>query len=121
MPYVMGANALAIEFEHGDAMTLDQLLSQAAQECIVEREGHLAVFTTDLNGYVCRNDGAMEESRALFKGTYLECQVWIEQRGVAAALAYVSDHMAEVPELSRRGITVREVLALLSRQPEESH
>lgn len=101
-------------------MTLDQLLARAAQECIGERERHLAVFTTGVNGYVCKNEGAMEESRALFKGTYLDCQIWIEQRGVAAALEFMIDHMKEVEELNRSGITIPEVLALLSRQPEES-
>jgi len=35
----------------------------------------------------------MDESRALFKGTYLHCQIWIERRGVAAALRCVMEHM----------------------------
>lgn len=102
-------------------MTLDGLMSQAALECIDTRERHLAIFTVGLNGYVCRNEGAMDESRALFKGTYRDCQAWIERQGISAALSYVIEHMNEVPELTASGMTSREILALLSTPPEQSN
>jgi hypothetical protein len=101
-------------------MTLDGLMSQAALECIDTREQHLAIFTVGLNGYVCRNEAAMDESRALFKGTYRNCQTWIERQGISAALKYVIEHMNEVPELSTSGTTPREILALLSIPPQQS-
>ena len=64
-------------------MTLDGLMSQAALECIDTRERHLAIYTVGVNGYVCRNEGAMDESRALFKGVYRDCQAWIERQGIS--------------------------------------
>ena len=101
-------------------MTLDGLMSRAALECIDMRERHLAIFTVGLNGYVCRNEAATDESRALFKGIYRDCQAWIERQGISAALRYVIEHMNEVPELTTSGITPREILALLSNPPEQS-
>jgi hypothetical protein len=99
-------------------MTLDGLMSQAALECIDTRERHLAIYTVGLNGYVCRNDAAMVESRALFKGVYRDCQAWIERQGISAALKYVIEHMNEVPELTVRGMTSSEILGLLSLPPQ---
>jgi hypothetical protein len=97
----------------GDFMTLDGLMTGAAMESIDERERHLAIFTVDLNGYVCKNEPDADESKALFKGTYRECQAWIERRGIAAAFRFVIKHMHEVPELNARGMTPSEILALL--------
>ena len=102
-------------------MTIDELMSRAALECIDTRERHLAVYTVGINGYVCRNDAAMDERRALFKGVYLDCQAWIERQGISAALQYVIEHMNEVPELTVRGISSSEILGLLSRPPESSN
>ena len=96
-------------------MTLDGLMNGAAAECIDERERHLAIFSVGSNAYVCKNEAAMDESRALFKGTYRDCQVWIEREGISAALRYVIEHMSEVPQLMVRGMTSTETLALLSR------
>jgi hypothetical protein len=98
-------------------MTVDELMSRAAQKCIDMREAHLVMFTEGINGYVCRNEGSIAESRALFKGTYHECQVWIERRGVEAALRYVMEHTIETPELaaaSRTGVELLEVLVRLA-------
>jgi hypothetical protein len=94
-------------------MTLDGLMTGAAMESIDERERHLAIFTVGLNGYVSRNEPDADESKALFRGTYRECQAWIERRGIAAALRFVVKHMHEVPELNARGMTPSEILALL--------
>src|SRR6266568_4133917 len=102
----------------GEFMTLDALMTGAAQECIDERERHLAIFTEGLNGYVCKNEPAADESKALFKGTYRECQAWIERRGIAAALRFVMKHRREVLELNARGMTPGEVLALISELQE---
>lgn len=102
-------------------MKLDRLMNRAALECLDERERYLAIYTVGLNGYVCKNEGAVDESRALFKGIYRDCQVWIERRGIAAALKYVIEHMHEVPELSAQGLTSIEVLTPLSHPPQSSH
>ena len=100
-------------------MTLDELMNRAAQECIDTRESYLAMFTEGLNGYVCRNEASINESRALFKGTYLNCQVWIERRGVSAALRCVMARIGDVEELAGRDPSVAELLELLSRLPED--
>jgi hypothetical protein len=94
-------------------MTLDELMNEAAQKCIDEREAHLVIFTEGLNGYVCPNEGVTSESRALFKGTYRECQVWVERRGIVTALQYVLDHRIEVPELAGKSLDGVKMLALL--------
>ena len=99
-------------------MTLDELMSRAALECIDTRERHLAIYTVGINGYVCKNEAAIDESRALFKGVYRECQAWIERQGISAALKYVVEHMHEVPALTVRGISSSDLLGLLSRPPE---
>jgi hypothetical protein len=79
-----------------------------------ERERHLAIYSSGSNAYVCRNEAVADESRALFKGIYRDCQVWIERQGISAALRYVIEHMSEVPELNLHGMTSSEILALLS-------
>jgi hypothetical protein len=99
-------------------MTLDGLMNRAALVCIDTRERHLAVYTVGLNGYVCLNEASMDESRALFKGVYRDCQAWIERQGISAALKYVIEHMNEVPALTVRGMTSSEVLGLLALPPE---
>ena len=99
-------------------MTLDELMTRAALECIDERERHLAIYSVGSNAYVCRNEAVVDESRALFSGSYRDCQVWIERQGIWAALRYVIEHMSEVPELILRGMTSSEILALLSLKPE---
>ena len=92
-------------------------MNEAAQKCIDVREAYLVMFTEGFNGYVCRNEASIDESRALFHGTYRECQVWIERRGVAAALKYGMEHMGEVPELSGRSLSGIKLLELISRLP----
>jgi len=72
-------------------MTLESMMNRAAAACLDERERHLVIFTEGANGYVCRNEGLTDESQALYHGTYLDCQIWIERRGIAAA-AVVSLH-----------------------------
>jgi hypothetical protein len=96
-------------------MTLDELMYDAAQRCIDEREAHLIMFTEGLNGYVCPNEGLVAESRAIFKGTYRDCQIWVERRGISAALRYVIAHRNEVPELAPAKFTAVECLELFSR------
>jgi hypothetical protein len=96
-------------------MTLKELMNGAAQACIDTREAHVIMFTEGLNGYVCPNEGVLAESRAVFKGTYRDCQIWVERRGISAALRYVMEHRAEVPELSAGGLTAEECLELISR------
>jgi hypothetical protein len=91
-------------------MTLESLMNRAAAACLDEREQHLAIFTEGANGYVCRNEGLTDESQALFHGTYRDCQVWIERRGIAAALRYVSEHMTEVPNLADEPCTLPELI-----------
>ena len=98
-------------------MTLESLLDQAAAECIDERERHLIIFTQGANGYVCRNEGPIDESRALYHGTYRDCQVWIERRGFAAALRCVLRRLEDIPELADRHLAIPDLLALLSDLP----
>lgn len=81
-------------------MTIDELMYKASEACIDEREAHLIIFTEGLNGYVCQNEGAATESRALYRGTYRDCQVWVERRGIAAALRVVRARMGEVAGLT---------------------
>jgi len=95
-------------------MTLNELMNAAGQVCIDEREAYLVIFTEGFSGYVCRNEGATDESRALFKGTYQDCQVWIERRGIAAALRFVMWRMSEVEELVGKDA---ELMVMLSRLP----
>ena len=98
-----------------EIMTLDKLVTRAAAECIDERERFLVIFTHGANGYVCSNAGATDESLALYKGLYQDCQVWIERRGIAAALRYIVEHLMDVPELTGRQLTLDELLARISR------
>src|ERR1700751_999096 len=58
-------------------MTVNELMNHASGECIEERERYLIIFTHGANGYVCRNEGVTDESRALYHGTYHDCQIWI--------------------------------------------
>jgi hypothetical protein len=97
------------------ALTLKELLDRAASECIDKRESYLVVFTVGLHGYVCLNEGATDVSRAIFHGTYRECQIWIERRGVSAALDYVLTHIAEAPELSHQDLSARQFLEIISQ------
>ena len=99
-------------------MTLNELMNAAGQVSIDEREAYLVIFTEGFSGYVCRNEGSTDESRALFKGTYRDCQIWIERRGLASALRYVIEHLAEVPELAVANLGRDELLAIISRLPE---
>ncbi|MFC5863865.1 hypothetical protein ACFPT7_16270 [Acidicapsa dinghuensis] len=96
-------------------MTLEELMNDASQACIDERETYLIMFTEGVNGYVCRNDSAAIESRALFKGTYRECQVWVERRGIAIALQVVLLRMAKVTELNDESMTGKEILKRIAR------
>ena len=89
----------------------------AAQACIDEREAHLIMFTEGLNGYVCPNAGAVSVSRAVFKGTYRDCQIWVERRGISAALRYVMEHRDEVLEQDASGLRAGEWHELISRLP----
>jgi hypothetical protein len=98
-------------------MTLDELMNDASVVCIDERETHLIMFTEGLNGYVCPNEGVVNENRAVFKGTYRDCQIWVERRGISAALRYVMEHRAEVPELSADGLAAAQCLERISRSP----
>jgi hypothetical protein len=98
-------------------MTIEELTDGAAQECIDTREAHVIMFTEGLNGYVCPNEGVLAESRAVFKGTYRHCQIWVERRGISAALRYVIAHRAEVLELSADNLMAAECLELISRLP----
>lgn len=104
------------EKTYRDTRTIEELMNRAALECTEERERYLAIFTIGVEGYVCRNESSTDESRALFKGHYRDCQVWIERKGIAAALRYILEHSREVPELADRGTSEREILALLARQ-----
>jgi hypothetical protein len=101
-------------------MTIDDLMHDAGRESIDTREAYLVMFTEGFNGYVCRNEGATDENRALFKGTYRDCQIWIERRGLAAALRYVAAHIGEVVELTTDEPHGRaKLLEALSRLPAE--
>ena len=104
------------ETTYRSTRTLEELIDQAALECTEERERYLAIFTIGVEGYVCRNESSTDESRALFKGHYRDCQVWIERKGLAAALHYLVEHSNEVPELGGRELTARETLAYLARR-----
>ncbi|MBV8671992.1 MAG: hypothetical protein JOZ33_01040 [Acidobacteriaceae bacterium] len=96
-------------------MTLNALMTRAAAECIDERERYLIMFTQGANGYVCRNEGLTDESQALFHGTYRACQIWIEQRGITAALRQVLQYLPEVGELSDASLTASRLLEQLSK------
>jgi hypothetical protein len=102
-------------------MNLESLLDHAAADCVDERERYLVIFTYGSNGYVCRNEGLTDESQALFHGTYRDCQVWIERRGIAAALRCILQHLPEVPELADHRLTPADLLDLLSHLPNLSH
>jgi hypothetical protein len=84
-------------------MTLNAIMTRAASECIDERERYLIIFTQGANGYVCRNEGVTDESQALYHGTYRSCQIWIERRGIAAAMREVLQHLPELPKLANLG------------------
>lgn len=97
-------------------MTIDELMNEASQACIDEREAYLIMFTEGFNGYVCRNDAAVMESRALFKGTYRECQIWVERRGIMAALGVVRERMNGVKGLSEEEVSGRELIERIAVQ-----
>ena len=105
---------MGLEYE---AMTLDNLMNGASEVCIDERETHLIMFTEGLNGYVCPNEGVVNENRAVFKGTYRDCQIWVERRGISAALRYVMEHQREVPELAAGGLRAAECIEMISELP----
>jgi hypothetical protein len=100
--------------EYGAVMTLESLLDQAAAKCIDEREQHLVMFTQGANGYVCRNEGLTDESQALYHGSYRDCQIWIERRGIAAALQCILRHFNDVPGLAEQHLEPADLLARLS-------
>ena len=100
-----------------ETTNLDKVVTRAAAECIDERERYLVIFTYGVNGYVCRNEGATDESQALYKGLYRDCQIWIERRGIAAALRYVLKHLQDVPEINGGQLTLEELLAQISQIP----
>jgi hypothetical protein len=102
----------AIEWE---TMTFLELMNGAAQQCIDEREAHLIMFTEGLNGYVCPNEGLTTENRAIFKGTYRECQIWVERRGLSAAIRYILEQHQEVPQISEHLFTLDQCLADFTR------
>ena len=95
-------------------MTLDELMNGASEACVETRESFLVMFTHGLNGYVCRNEGSMDESRALYRGTYRDCQIWVERRGISAALAYINEHISEVPELVNSALAPAALLLRLT-------
>ena len=95
-------------------MTLSTLMTRAAAECVDERERYLIMFTQGANGYVCKNEGLTDESQALYHGTYRDCQIWIERRGITVALREVLENLADVPELAGGGLALEEVLERLS-------
>ena len=96
-------------------MTIEELMDAAAAACIDEREAYLILFTEGLNGYVCRNEGSALESRALFKGSYRECQIWVERRGLAAALRTVRARLEDLAGLGPGELAGRDLLARLAR------
>jgi hypothetical protein len=98
-------------------MTHQELSSGAAQACIDEREAHLIMFTEGVFGYVCPNEGVITENRAIFKGTYRDCQIWVEGRGIAAAIRYILERQHLVPELKERSLTLDQCLAEFARAP----
>jgi hypothetical protein len=99
-------------------MTVDALMTRAAGECIDERERYLIIFTQGANGYVCRNEGVTDESQALFHGSYRTCQIWIERRGISAALRHILRSMADMPELADSGLTGAGLIEQLSNLPD---
>ena len=96
-------------------MTFLELMYAAAQQSIDEREAHLIMFTEGINGYVCPNEGLTTENRAIFKGTYRECQIWVERRGLSAAIRYILEQQDQVPQLSEQVFTLDQCLAEFSR------
>ena len=112
--HILNSHLFSRKWE-GSALTLKELLDHAASECIDKRESYLVIFTVDVFGYVCRNESSTDESRAVFHGTYRECQIWIERRGIAAALVYVLAHIAEVPELSNGELSAYHLLEMIGR------
>ena len=96
-------------------MTFLELMYAAAQQSIDEREAHLIMFTEGANGYVCPNEGVITENRAIFKGTYRECQIWVERRGLSAAIRYILEQQNQVPQLSDQVFTLDQCLAEFSR------
>jgi hypothetical protein len=99
-------------------MNLNALMTRAASECIDERERYLIIFTQGANGYVCRNEGLTDESQALYRGTYRDCQIWIERRGIAAAMRKLLEFLPEVPEVTDPGFTPARFLQELSSLPD---
>ena len=95
-------------------MTLNALMTRAAAECIDERERYLIMFTQGANGYVCRNEGVTDESQALYHGTYRDCQIWIERRGITAAMRQILQYQPEVPALADPELTGCGLLTQLS-------
>ncbi len=96
-------------------MSFLELMYKAAQHCIDEREAHLIMFTEGVNGYVCPNEGVTTENRAIFKGTYRECQIWVERRGLSAAIRFILDQQNQVPQISGQAFTLDQCLAEFSR------
>jgi len=90
-------------------------MDEASETCIDERESYVIMFTEGLNGYVCRNEGAVSERRALFRGTYRDCQIWVERRGIAAALRVVSRSLNTVAELGETQTAGQNLLQLLAK------
>jgi len=103
---------------YGVVMTLNALMTRAAGECIDERERYLIIFTQGANGYVCRNEGVTDEGQALYHGTYHDCQIWIERRGITAALRKILQHLPEVPGLEDPGLTACGLLKQLLELPD---
>jgi hypothetical protein len=99
-------------------MTLDALMTRAAGECIDERERYLIMFTQGANGYVCRNEGLTDESQALYHGTYRDCQIWIERRGIAAAFRKVAQSLLEMPDLADPALSPADLIEQFSRLPQ---
>jgi hypothetical protein len=100
-----------------ETITLDNVVTRAAAECIDERERYLVIFTHGVSGYVCRNAEATDESQALYKGLYRDCQIWIERRGIAVALRYVLNHLKDIPEMNGGQLSLEELLARISQIP----
>jgi hypothetical protein len=90
-------------------------MDAASAASIDEREAYLILFTKGMNSYVCRNEGAAMETRALFRGTCRECQIWVERRGIAAALLVRKGRIREVPGPSQGEFMVESYLDRLAR------
>jgi len=99
-------------------MTLNALMTHAAAQCVDERERYLIIFTAGANGYVCKNEGLTDESQALYRGTYRDCQVWIERRGVVAALRTIRQFLPEIQELADPQLPAAGFLEQLSHIPD---